>query len=86
MAYSGWTAPVGLPGLERISARVRGCHGRGVPGQRGHGYATDLLNEITRIHARHGARHIDADKTPMVDAFRRARYANFAIRIIHSAS
>ncbi|MFF4618210.1 GNAT family N-acetyltransferase [Nonomuraea jabiensis] len=61
-----------------------------VPEQRGHGYAIDLLNELTRIHARHGARHIDADtdadNTPMADAFRRAGYTNFAIRMVHSAS
>lgn len=60
-----------------------------VPGQRGRGYVTDLLNEITRIHAHHGAGRViadtDAANTPMAAAFRRTGYVQFSVRLVHSA-
>ncbi|MEV0612301.1 GNAT family N-acetyltransferase [Nonomuraea sp. NPDC050404] len=60
-----------------------------VPEQRGHGYADDLLAEITRFHAGRGVRRIvadtDAGNVPMARAFERAGYRNFAIRLVLSA-
>lgn len=49
-----------------------------VPGQRGHGYAYDLLVEATLLLRSHGADHIAADtdttNTPMAATFARAGY------------
>ena len=60
-----------------------------VPEQRGHGYAGDLLGEITRMHAERGAERIvadtDAGNVPMARAFGRAGYRNFAVRLVLSA-
>ncbi|MEU4222982.1 GNAT family N-acetyltransferase [Nonomuraea sp. NPDC026600] len=60
-----------------------------VPEHRGHGYADDLLGEITRTHAERGADRIvadtDAGNVPMARAFERAGYRNFAVRLVLSA-
>ncbi|MFD1537046.1 GNAT family N-acetyltransferase [Nonomuraea guangzhouensis] len=60
-----------------------------VPEHRGHGYADDLLGEITRTHAERGADRIVADtdavNVPMARAFERAGYRNFAVRLVLSA-
>ncbi|MFF5081731.1 GNAT family N-acetyltransferase [Actinoplanes sp. NPDC000266] len=57
-----------------------------VPGQRGRGYADDLLAEITHILAEEGATTIRADtdkvNTPMAASFERCGYRVFAIRIV----
>jgi GNAT superfamily N-acetyltransferase len=59
-----------------------------VPELRGHGYADDLLAEITRFLAARGAEQIRADtdlgNRPMAAAFERAGYRNFAIRLVLS--
>ncbi|MEU7864166.1 GNAT family N-acetyltransferase [Nonomuraea sp. NPDC049141] len=59
-----------------------------VPEHRGHGYADDLLGEITRTHAERGADRIVADtdavNVPMAKAFERAGYRNFAVRLVLS--
>ncbi|MEV0594904.1 GNAT family N-acetyltransferase [Nonomuraea cavernae] len=59
-----------------------------VPEHRGHGYADDLLAEITRFHAGRGAARIIADtdvtNVPMARAFDRAGYDVFAIRLVLS--
>ncbi|GAA2819529.1 GNAT family N-acetyltransferase [Nonomuraea rubra] len=61
-----------------------------VPEKRGHGYAGDLLAEITRSHAGRGVQRIvadtDAGNGPMVRAFERAGYRNFATRLVLSAN
>lgn len=57
-----------------------------VPELRGHGYAGDLLAEITGFLAGQGAERIRADtdvgNRPMAAAFERAGYRNFAIRLV----
>ncbi|SNY55176.1 Protein N-acetyltransferase, RimJ/RimL family [Paractinoplanes atraurantiacus] len=59
-----------------------------VPGQRGHGYADDLLAEITHVLAEDGATCIRADtdkvNKPMAASFERCGYQVFAIRIVAS--
>jgi ribosomal protein S18 acetylase RimI-like enzyme len=59
-----------------------------VPGMRGRGYVDELLAEITRFLAERGAPRILADtdntNTPMADAFVRAGYRNFAVRLVVS--
>ena len=59
-----------------------------VPSQRGHGYAGDLLAEITHMLAEDGATTIRADtdstNTPMVAAFERLGYQRFALRLVAS--
>jgi ribosomal protein S18 acetylase RimI-like enzyme len=59
-----------------------------VPEHRGHGYADDLLAEITWMIAETGADRIRADtdttNTPMAAAFERAGYRVFAIRVVAS--
>ena len=59
-----------------------------VPSQRGHGYATDLLAEITLVLAAAGATTIRADtdstNAPMVATFERAGYNRFALRLVAS--
>jgi ribosomal protein S18 acetylase RimI-like enzyme len=59
-----------------------------VPAQRGHGYADDLLAEITHLLAEDGATTIRADtdgtNTPMVAAFERLGYHRFALRVVAS--
>ncbi|XVV17083.1 GNAT family N-acetyltransferase [Actinoplanes sp. CA-131856] len=61
-----------------------------VPEQRGHGYADDLLAEITHILAEEGATTIRADtdkgNKPMAASFERCGYQVFAIRIVASIS
>ncbi|XVU21026.1 GNAT family N-acetyltransferase [Actinoplanes sp. CA-054009] len=61
-----------------------------VPRQRGHGYADDLLAEITHILAEEGATTIRADtdkvNKPMAASFERSGYRVFAIRIVASIS
>jgi ribosomal protein S18 acetylase RimI-like enzyme len=61
-----------------------------VPEQRGRGYAVDLLVEATRILAENGAERIRSDtdlaNAPMARAFARARYRNFAVRLVFSRS
>jgi GNAT superfamily N-acetyltransferase len=60
-----------------------------VPELRGHGFAGELLAEITRILASNGAERIRADtdvgNRPMAAAFEKAGYLNFAIRLVLSA-
>jgi len=57
-----------------------------LPRHRGQGYANDLLAEITHRLVRDGAKRIvgdaDTDNVPMVEAFRRLQYRNFAVRIV----
>ncbi|GID28190.1 GNAT family N-acetyltransferase [Paractinoplanes brasiliensis] len=57
-----------------------------VPEQRGHGYAADLLAEITWMLAAEGATVIRADtdstNTPMVATFERQGYRRFALRLV----
>lgn len=59
-----------------------------VPEQRGHGYAADLLAEITWMLADGGATVIRADtdstNTPMVATFERLGYRRFALRLVAS--
>ncbi|GAB2570903.1 N-acetyltransferase [Paractinoplanes abujensis] len=59
-----------------------------VPEQRGHGYAADLLAEITWMLAADGATVIRADtdstNTPMVATFERLGYRRFALRLVAS--
>jgi RimJ/RimL family protein N-acetyltransferase len=59
-----------------------------VPDQRGHGYADDLLAEITHLLAEDGATTVRADtdktNTPMVASFERLGYHVFGIRIVAS--
>ena len=59
-----------------------------VPEHRGHGYADDLLAEITADLADLGAQRITADtdlgNVPMAAAFRRLGYTNFAVRLVLS--
>lgn len=59
-----------------------------VPEHRGHGYAADLLAEITADLAELGAERITADtdlgNVPMANAFRRLGYRNFAVRLVLS--
>jgi ribosomal protein S18 acetylase RimI-like enzyme len=61
-----------------------------VPEHRGHGYADDILAEITRILADEaGAEVIRADtdlaNAPMAASFERAGYRNFSRRLVFSA-
>lgn len=60
-----------------------------LPGHRGHGYADDLLAEITADLAAYGAERIvadtDATNLPMAAAFDRAGYHRFGIRLVASA-
>lgn len=61
-----------------------------LPEHRGHGYADDIVAEITRILADEaGAKTIHADtdlaNRPMAAAFERAGYRNFARRVVLSA-
>lgn len=57
-----------------------------LPRHRGFGYVCDLLAEITHMLAGDGARRIvadaDSNNAPMVAAFRRAQYRNFAVRLV----
>ncbi|MEV6969960.1 GNAT family N-acetyltransferase [Hamadaea sp. NPDC051192] len=59
-----------------------------VPEQRGHGYAADVLAEITADLADLGAERIAADtdfgNVPMANTFRRLGYSNFAVRLVLS--
>jgi GNAT superfamily N-acetyltransferase len=59
-----------------------------VPEHRGHGYAADLLAEITADLADLGAERISADtdlgNVPMANTFRRLGYRNFAVRLVLS--
>jgi RimJ/RimL family protein N-acetyltransferase len=59
-----------------------------VPGKRGHGYADDLLAEITADLADGGADRIVADtdvgNAPMAASFRRLGYRTFAVRLVMS--
>lgn len=59
-----------------------------VPSQRGHGYADDLLAEITHLLAEDGAATVRADtdstNAPMVAAFERLGYHRFALRVVAS--
>jgi ribosomal protein S18 acetylase RimI-like enzyme len=59
-----------------------------VPAQRGHGYADDLLAEITWMLAETGATTVRADtdstNTPMVASFERLGYRRFALRLVAS--
>ncbi|WP_049563374.1 GNAT family N-acetyltransferase [Nonomuraea sp. SBT364] len=61
-----------------------------LPAHRGHGYAADLLAEITRSHAARGAGRIaadtDAGNVPMARTFERAGYELFAVRLVLSAA
>jgi ribosomal protein S18 acetylase RimI-like enzyme len=61
-----------------------------LPAHRGHGYAADLLAEITRSHAGRGADRIaadtDATNLPMIATFERAGYRPFAVRLVLSAT
>ncbi|TXK41221.1 GNAT family N-acetyltransferase [Nonomuraea sp. C10] len=61
-----------------------------LPEHRGHGYAGDLLAEITRSHAGRGADRVVADtdtgNVPMARAFERAGYELFAVRLVLSAN
>ena len=56
-----------------------------VPEQRGRGYSDDLVAEASAILIEQGATRIvadtDAGNTPMVAAFVRANYRNFAVRL-----
>jgi RimJ/RimL family protein N-acetyltransferase len=61
-----------------------------LPGHRGHGYAVDILAEITRIlvaEARATIIRADTDlqNRPMASAFEQAGYQNFARRLVLSA-
>ncbi|WP_250035007.1 GNAT family N-acetyltransferase [Paractinoplanes maris] len=59
-----------------------------LPSHRGHGYADDLLAEITWILAVTGATTIRADtdstNAPMVASFERLGYERFALRVVAS--
>jgi RimJ/RimL family protein N-acetyltransferase len=59
-----------------------------LPEHRGHGYAGDLLGEITRVLTGTGAERIAADtdavNVPMARTFERAGYRNFAVRLVLS--
>ncbi|MBU2665247.1 GNAT family N-acetyltransferase [Actinoplanes bogorensis] len=59
-----------------------------LPSHRGHGYAADLLAEITWMLAESGATSIRADtdstNTPMVTTFDGAGYRRFALRLVAS--
>jgi RimJ/RimL family protein N-acetyltransferase len=59
-----------------------------LPEHRGHGYVDELLAEITRFHASHDADRItsttDAANTPMVAAFKRAKYELKETRLVFS--
>ena len=59
-----------------------------VPEHRGHGFADDLLAEITADLADLGAQRIaadtDATNVPMANSFRRLGYREFAIRLVVS--
>ncbi|NUR47134.1 MAG: GNAT family N-acetyltransferase [Hamadaea sp.] len=59
-----------------------------VPEHRGHGYAADLLAEITADLADLGAERIAADtdlgNVPMANTFRRLGYGQFAVRLVLS--
>jgi GNAT superfamily N-acetyltransferase len=59
-----------------------------VPEHRGHGYADDLLAEITADLADLGAQRIAADtdstNVPMANSFRRLGYRQFAVRLVVS--
>jgi GNAT superfamily N-acetyltransferase len=61
-----------------------------VPTHRGHGYVDDLLAEITRQHADHGAPRItgttDTTNAPMVAAFTRGGYTCTGLRMVLSAT
>jgi GNAT superfamily N-acetyltransferase len=61
-----------------------------VPTHRGHGYVDDLLAEITRQHADHGAPQItgttDTTNAPMVAAFTRGGYTCIGVRMVLSAT
>ncbi|RKR87513.1 hypothetical protein BDK92_1792 [Micromonospora pisi] len=60
-----------------------------VPELRGRRYIDDLLAEITRFHAEHGAKLItattDTTNVPMAMAFARAGYRTAQIRLLYSA-
>ena len=64
------------------------CYVGVVPAQRGHGYADDLLAEITRSLVADGATTIRADtdstNAPMIASFERSGYHRFAIRLVAS--
>ena len=59
-----------------------------LPEHRGYGHGNDILSEITHVLAGVGAGRIvgdvDVANAPMVGAFERARYRNFAIRLVAS--
>ena len=61
-----------------------------VPTHRGHGYVDDLLAEITRQHADHGAPRItgttDTTNAHMVVAFTRGGYTCTGLRMVLSAT
>jgi RimJ/RimL family protein N-acetyltransferase len=61
-----------------------------LPEQRGHGYADEILAEITRILAAEAGAAVihadtDLDNRPMAAAFERAGYRNFGRRLVLSA-
>jgi RimJ/RimL family protein N-acetyltransferase len=60
-----------------------------VPEHRGRGYVHDVLAEITHVLAAADAPRIvadvDATNAPMVAAFERAGYRNFAVRVVAAA-
>jgi ribosomal protein S18 acetylase RimI-like enzyme len=77
--------------LVGVSAPARNADGRSIvafvgvaPAKRGHGYVDDLLAESTNTLTETGARVVvadaDVENEPMLAAFRRAGYENFAHR------
>jgi RimJ/RimL family protein N-acetyltransferase len=85
---------VAYSGRERIGFAIPSSNENGhivaylgvLPEHRGNGYVNGILDESTHLLAGEGARRILADvdtaNEPMVAAFERARYRNFAVRLV----
>jgi RimJ/RimL family protein N-acetyltransferase len=85
---------VAYSGAERIGFAIPSSNENGyivaylgvLPEHRGNGYVHDILDEATHWFAGEGAPRIvadvDAANVPMVAAFERAGYRNFAVRLV----